>query len=414
MVIGGTIKIDDIRSYYADYNNVSKTFTLNIVAHQKYASKHIAFDYLKSFCFYNITNINQIFDKTMHGNYKFDVTQVVTRYISKQEDYKSSASIQSAGLWFNKDSGARNLTNGLRIIFTDKLSIASPTTTLNIKDMGFDIVTIMGNGSTIIGGAGDSSEKKWMVIDQDNVTVFVNGLTIVNFNTALECLKGTCFLNNVKFNNNRMDYTIDRDWGAAMLNTGAVICNNCNFTKNYAKNGGAIFNQGYLELNNCTFEGNKAYGKGDNVCVGDGGVVVINKVNITESNSIVYFAESISPSTSTWMTVVSIVGSCAIGFLAGVIIANLFAGIGVGCAVGAAIGTFTAVEIIAAKYDVNYNRAVTCIFVIGGSAAGALGGFAGYWASGASIASEGSTEGVIIKDMGFEYKIDFNLFEKIV
>ena len=81
--------------------------------------------------------------------------------------------------------------------------------------------------------------------------------------------------------------------------------------------------------------------------------------------------------------------SCAIGFLAGVITANPLAGIGVGCAVGAAIGTFTAAEIIAAKYDVNYNRAVTCIFVIGGSAAaGALGGFIGYWASGASIAVE--------------------------
>lgn len=394
IMTNGITKIDDILSYYADYNNVYKTFTLNIVAHQTSTlnivphqvttpSRHDSktFDYIKSFYFYNVININQIFDKAIHGNYKFDVAQVVTKYISKQEDYKSTLNTKSSGLWFNKDKDARKLTNGLRIIFTDKLSISSPTTTLNVKNMGFDIITIMGNGSTIIGGAGDRSEKKWIVIDQDNVTVVVNGLTIVNFNTAVKCLKGTCFLNNVKFNNNRMNYIADRDWGAAMLNTGVVICNNCSFTNNYAKNGGAIFNQGYLELNNCTFEENTAYGKGDNVCVGDGGVVMIDKVNITEDNnddSIVYFAKSMSASTSTWMTIASIAGSFAIGFLAGVITANPLVGIAVGCAAGAAIGTFTAVEIISAKYDVNYDRLKTCLFVIGGSAlAGAMGGFVG-------------------------------------
>ncbi len=164
--------------------------------------------------------------------------------------------------------------------------------------MGYDVIAIMGNGSTIKGGAGDRDEKKWLVLDKD-VTFIANDLTIKNFNTAIECLKGTCYFNNVNFNGNRMDYWIDRDWGAAILNTGIVICNNCSFTDNYAKYGAAIFNQGFLSLNNCTFKGNTAYGErndvhvGDNVGIGDGGRVQIDGVNITKNNNIVYFAESI-------------------------------------------------------------------------------------------------------------------------
>ena len=160
------------------------------------------------------------------------------------------------------------------------------------------------------------------------------------------------------------------------------------FTNNYAKYGGAVFNQGYLSLTNCTFQGNTAYGeKGDNVCVGDGGVVSINNESVTSNNVIAYFAESISSSTSTWMTVVSIAGSFAIGFLAGVITANPIIGAAVGGVVGAAIGTFTAAEIISSKYDINYDRLTTCLFVIGGSAAaGAVGGLVGYWAVTASFA----------------------------
>ena len=52
---------------------------------------------------------------------------------------------------------------------------------------------------------------------------------------------GDCLFNDVNFHHNRIDYRIDRDWGAAILNTGNVICINCHFSDNYAKNGGAIF-----------------------------------------------------------------------------------------------------------------------------------------------------------------------------
>ncbi|RAP50472.1 MAG: hypothetical protein BZ138_06630, partial [Methanosphaera sp. rholeuAM270] len=97
-------------------------------------------------------------------------------------------------------------------------------------------------------------------------------------------------------------------------------------------------------------------------------------------------------STATWMTVVSVVGSFAIGFIAGVITANPIAGIAIGFAVGAAIGTFTAAEIISSNYDINYDRLTTCLFVIGGSAAaGALGGLVGYWASAPAAAAQSTS-----------------------
>lgn len=391
LVMGGVMKIDDIFSCYAQYDNASGNFTLNIVAHEAFSDSYARMDvdYLKSFCFSNVTNINQIFDAAIHGNYKFDITQVITGYVSNKEDYEMLSQSSASGLWFNTDKGVKTLTKGLRIVFTDELVINS-CTTWNMKKMGYNTITIMGNGSTILGCAKDRDEKKWLVVEDNNVKFIASNLTISGFNTAVECLKGTCYFTNINFNANRMGYIIQRDWGAAILNTGVIICTNCSFTNNYAKYGGAVFNQGYLVLNSCTFNGNEAYGdKGDNVCVGDGGIVMIDNKNITKDNTIVCFAKSISASTSGWMTVVSIAGSFAIGFIAGVITANPVAGIAIGFAAGAAIGTFTASKIISSNYNINYNRVGTCLFVIGGSAAaGALGGFVGYWASTAAVVTE--------------------------
>ena len=391
---GGMNSMDDIFKYYVQYDNKTGSFTLNIAAYQDMTDAsgfHGAFDYLKSICFTNVTDFNQVFEAAIHGNYECDITQVIIGYVSNQEDYNRIITAEAFGTWFNTDKDVRKLSNGLKVIFTAPLTINSAGT-WEPKRMGYNTIMIVGNGSTIKGGAGDRDEKKWLVLD-DDVTFIADNFTIKNFNTAIECLKGKCYLNNMIFEGNRMDYMIERDWGAAILNTGVVICNNCTFKDNYAKYGGAIFNQGYLSLDNCTFQGNTAYGEkddvhvGDNVCIGDGGHIEIDGVNVTANNNIVYFAESISKSTSTWMTVVSVAGSFAIGFIAGVITANPVAGIAIGFAVGAAIGTFTASEIIASNYDVNFNRLTTCLFVIGGSAlAGAAGGFVGYLASGAAFA----------------------------
>lgn len=399
---GGINNAEDILKYYIQYDNKTGSFSLNVAAYEEFSDASgfcAGFDYLKSFCFSNITDFNQVFEAAIRGNYKCDITQVVVGYVSSQDDYLRMISAEAFGVWFKTDNDVRKLSNGLKIIFKDQMTISSAQT-LKPKKMGYDVIKIEGNGSTIKGGAKDRDEKKWLVLD-DDVTFIANDLTITNFNTAIECLKGICYFNNINFNGNRMDYWIDRDWGAAILNTGVVICNNCTFANNYAKYGGAVFNQGFLSLNNCTFMENTAYGEkngvhvGDNVCVGDGGRVLIDGENVTSTKGVVYFAQSISKSASTWMTVVSVTTSFAIGFITGVVTANPVAGVAVGLAVGAAIGTYTASKIIASNYDVNFNRLTTCLFVIGGSAlAGAAGGFAGYYAVTASVASEPAGDGI--------------------
>lgn len=175
-----------------------------------------------------------------------------------------------------------------------------------------------------------------------------------------------------------MDYWFERDWGAAILNTGIIFCNNCRFTNNYAKNGGAIFNQGQLILNNCQFSKNEAYGKGDDICIGNGGSVIIDGVENTEENhsSTVYFAKSLDEGTSGLITCLCFVGSLIGGMVVGALTANPVAGL----LVGAAIGAAGAAIIISQQYDVNYNRLETCLLLIVGCAVvsamgGVLGGF---------------------------------------
>ena len=187
---------------------------------------------------------------------------------------------------------------------------------------------------------------------------------------------GYCIFNDVTFNKNKMDYWFERDWGAAILNTGVIFCNDCKFTNNYAKNGGAIFNQGQLILNSCQFIKNEAYGKGDDICVGNGGSVIIDGKENTEDDhySTVYFAKSLDENTCGLITSLCYVGSMIGGIVVGALTANPVAGF----FTGAAIGSVGAAIIISKQYDVNYNRLETCLFlIVGCSAVGAIGGVLG-------------------------------------
>lgn len=92
----------------------------------------------------------------------------------------------------------------------------------------------------------------------EDKTFYAYNIILEGFNTVIENMGGECMFDHVCFRNNKMDYLVDRDWGAAILNAGLCICNQCSFENNYAKNGGAIFNQGILILDNCTFAGNEA------------------------------------------------------------------------------------------------------------------------------------------------------------
>ena len=376
-IVTGVTNNNDYFKYNSLYNNMTGDFTFNIFGYDEVSASNYALDYLKSIHIKsNITDLNQVFPEIFNENYEYSISQILITYVSNAEDYEKLNQYNSPGLWFNED-GENDITsnkklttlnNGLKIVFKDSLIINSATT-FNPKDKGFDVITIMGNDSRIMGGAEDRDEKKWLEMDASDKIIVVNDLTIQGFNTAVECLQGTCYFNNVNFDYNRMDYLIDRDWGAGILNTGIVVC-----------------------IDNCTFVGNIAYGEGNNVCVGDGGIVVINGKNITSNTDIVHIAESMSSTKSFWLTIASYAASFVVGFFAGIITANPVIGIVVGTVLGAGIGSGTAGYIISGHYDINYNRALTCAYLIGGSAiagalGGALGGLVGYLSGGATSAS---------------------------
>ena len=182
-----------------------------------------------------------------------------------------------------------------------------------------------------------------------------------------------------------MHYWIDRDWGAGMLNTGYAICNNCTFSNNYKKNGGAIFSQGHLIINNCTFSNNKAYGNGNDVCIGDDGTVEYNGKKICKETfkynkhlKELFFAESISTGKSSLAIGLSATFSFGLGFAAGALTANPFTGLAVGAGIGAIIGGAISSVIISKTYDVNYDRIKSTLITVAlDTATGSAGGFIG-------------------------------------
>ena len=213
-------------------------------------------------------------------------------------------------------------------------------------------------------------------------------LTVEGFNTAIDNREGYCVLNNVALNNNRMDYIIDRDDGAAILNGAVVVCNNCSFANNYAKNGGAIFNQGLLVLENCTFKSNKGYGIGDNVLNVDQGVVLVNGQNIKGSTGVVTYVESISSFASTFISTLAIVGTIIAGLGSGIaacvasggnIAVGVGVGIGIGVAVGGVLGVGAAFAIAPRQYNLHFDRIDTAerliyACVLSGMFSGFIGG----------------------------------------
>ena len=376
---GGVNNITCNFNYFAQYLNETGDFILSFVAYGEFSESvyHFGLDYLKSVCFSNITDFNQVFDCLIHGKYEFSLTQNLVCFVNDAEDYATYSGVESRGFWFSADKNAKDFTTNLKLFFTDNIDVFS-VGSWNPKKMGFNSIVIMGNGSTVYGGAKDDrDEKKWVQMD-DECTVMAYDLTIINFNTAVECLAGECYFNNVHFDSNRMNYYVDRDWGAAILNTGAVVCENCIFTNNYAKNGGAIFNQGYLVLNNCTFVGNDAYGKGDNVCNANGGVAFFDGKEIKQSTKYVTCVESISSGWQTLIKISAISLSFVVGFAAGYITANPIIGMAVGGLVGASLGLGSSSIIIAFSYDAKMDRlGLTTRMTLCSMAVGMLGGVLG-------------------------------------
>ena len=123
---------------------------------------------------------------------------------------------------------------------------------------------------------------------------------------------------------------------------------------------------------------NGAYGKGDNVCNANGGVVFFDGEEIKQSTKYVTCVGSIS---SGWQTIIKISAfalSFVVGFVAGYITANPMIGMAVGGLVGAGLGLGSSAIIIAFSYDAKMDRlGLATRMTFGCMAVGMLGGVLG-------------------------------------
>ena len=383
---GGTINLNDHISYYSRYFNESGDFILTVT---KIYNQH-GISYVQEYHFKDIINytFSDIFTKLRSGDFETKIILTKTAYILDEFDYyimlnefynmKSFSSI-SGDLNRDKDfikTIVTPFTYVFNVVFNKTLTIDCDDTWV-MKDSPYDMLVINGAGSTIRASFKDREKDKWVVLSEGK-TFYAYNITLEGFNTVIENMGGECMLDQVCFRNNRMDYLIDRDWGAAILNVGVCICNKCSFENNYAKNGGAIFNQGYLVLDNCTFAGNRAYGEGNDVCNANGGTVLFDGADIKESTAYVTCVESISGGWQVLIEISAFVVSFVAGFVAGFVTANPVIGAAVGVLVGAGLGIGASATLIAYSYNAKMNRlALTVVMTVSCMIVGAVGGITG-------------------------------------
>lgn len=371
LVIGKANYLDGDTLFYGRYINNN---TYELVIHRMFPN-HVIYE--KHFTFQNVQNPNDICNNLI--NNKGHISQMLIKTVEIWEPGQYDNAIVITTKVFDNvlnlipASERGSIVKALNINFIQTLTIGSKAT-LNPASTGFDVININGHHSKITGGSKSDDEIKFATLKNGKI-ISISDLTIDGFNTAIENLGDTYYLNGVTLSNNKMDYMIERDWGAAILNTGECVCNNCSFINNYAKNGGAIFNQGTLKINNCTFHDNYAYNEGDNICNGKGGVVIVNGKDCSDGIGIVHKAESYSATDSKLITIGGTILSIGAGIAAGVLTANPVAGFAIGMAVGAGIGALSAGLIIEHKFDINYDRAtLAATLIISDALSGAFGG----------------------------------------
>ncbi|WP_407377792.1 right-handed parallel beta-helix repeat-containing protein [Methanobrevibacter sp.] len=388
---GGVNNYNDDISYYGSYNNQTGEFVLCIVKE----FPQLSVSYTKEFIFKNLfePTVQDVFDslsartfenmfkitKTEYVSSASDYIEVINKNHYEEEEYLEALEIFYKDLPTSKAVAVDDYCMDiLNVVFTQALTIDCDKAW--DFSSAFDNINIDGNESVIKGSFEDRQEDKWAIVSQGETFSACN-IQIEGFNTAVENMGGVCIFDHVNFNENKMDYYVDRDWGAAILNAGLMICTNCVFTNNYAKNGGAIFTQGLLSVENCTFSGNVAYGQGNDICVGDDGQVLFNGVNVTGNDQVgwVHFAESMSIAASTAITVFTPILATVAGFIAGAVTANPMVGIAVGALVGGAIGAASSVWINEQTFDVSHDRLATTLTltIISTIAGGYAGGFGG-------------------------------------
>lgn len=388
---GGVNNYRDDITYYGSYNNQTGEFVFCIVKE----FPQLSVSYSKEFIFKNLfeLSVQGIFDSLSARTFEnmFKITK--TEYVSSASDYvelinknhyEEEEYLEALEIYYKDLPTSKAVADYdycmdiLNVVFTQALTIDCDKA-WELSSSAFDNINIDGKGSVIKGSFKDREEDKWAIVSGKETFSAFN-ITVEGFNTAVENMGGVCIFDHVTFNENKMDYYFERDWGAAILNTGFVICTNCAFINNYAKNGGAIFTQGLLSVENCTFSGNVAYGEGNDICVGDDGQVLFNGVNVTGNGQVgeVHFAESMSAASSTVIAVVAPIVATVAGFIAGAITCNPLAGLAVGALVGGAIGASSAAWINGETFDVNHDRlATTLSLTITSAFSGGVGGFYG-------------------------------------
>ena len=277
----------------------------------------------------------------------------------------------------------------LDVKFNKTLQIDSSLTWI---PRGFDLVCIDGANSLIYTNNEERSEKKFVCWSGDTLFVLSN-LRVSGFNNAFKNVASQMLLINVEIFGNKMDYYIDRDYGAGILNSGVVYCMNCTFHDNKAKYGGAIFNQGLLVVTDCSFYSNYGYGKGNDIVNVDNGIVSIDGKTYKEcdADNLVYM-KSMDSGMQTIIKVVCYGGAFLLGAIAGFFTANPLIGIAVGAAVGSAVGGVGSAIICSNVYDINFCRWSCALTLIAGSAGfgaigGGLGGLIGAYSSSVSAAN---------------------------
>ena len=368
--------------YFSSYNGTD--FVLNFAK----TFNDVGIIYGKTYIFSGVSNYNDIFKAVLNDNYKNNLTYIKNFEVHNKDDYEKAMNLDESVFsdqvflsYIANDLSSMssyNIYKELNINFAGQYTFNSKATWK--PSNAFNMITINGNGSKISVSTGDRDEDKWAVLENTDCIFCVSGLTIEGFNMGVENLGGRCVFNNVIFNNNRMDYIIDQDYGAAICNTGECICNNCTFTNNYCKHGGAIFSQGRVELNNCKFEGNYAYGHGDNICNADKGIVKINGIEIKGTKDLVYHAKSLSKTKITVLSVLTIALAGTLGLIVGTFSGNPILGICIGGLLGGGLGGGMSAYICSNFYDVTYDKSLLCIGLIisstmAGACCGAIGGY---------------------------------------
>ena len=357
--------------------------------------------YIKSYHFSNLTKIEDVFSKAMNGDYTNNHTLIKNVVVHDQNEYEEAMKKSSFDILYvfpvnlfkpnelskkyvlnilKKDlacSTNQTIYKILNVEFAGKYTFNSKSTWKPSKN-DFDLVMIKGNGSSISVDTYDDDKYKWADLNSETSILMVSDLTIKGFNMGIRNLGGACICTNVQFKDNRMDYWIEKDYGAGICNAGYCVCTNCTFSDNYCKHGAAIFNQGCLEIFNCTFNNNDAYGKGDNICNANDGIVEINGTQIKGSDGYVVYVEGLSAAERTGLSLLLTLSASALAWGVGSLVGSPVLGAILGGIVAGAVGSFGAYFICTSVYDLNFDAVgafsmivVGC--VIAGMGAGAFG-----------------------------------------